>query len=964
MDGVVTWEMVDEVVKNELKIYKCVMRLKTSSRRLFAFVSIYNFLHHQLTSKTSSNSDEWCSISAAKNLLWGVARIIQLLQCRVKHFRDKLDSLKRILFETRRSIDPHIVMSRHTEIFDPDKKIWKRLHEANITPANVIQEYEKVKHLLPDEAIVNYELRTGPVEERQFQRIVPNYTNMNSYEFYKKYIKSDIVVAKSNELSEMFSETFEIFPGIIIKVPRRIERFFNIEMNNAVKNNVRFPSNYIRGMVLAYFLGEMFGGAFSAMQLFIMGFSNSAADACGNRVIETSFSKLKTLLKSTKLFFPYRKSSTSPLTTLGSYLSTVIKKEDARKIIFDSVKYIPGRKEKAAMAVMRSTVAEHEADGYMAVWLALAVTRLLGRRVTPTYALLFLMNWTAKQYQDNNNNIIAEDYLKRMSISVGITFDPKHGLVVPVVIFGSGLTDTKLKNYAIHGINHFVKKLLKKGTVTPDRERKTVSEITLEQLSKELFKNNDVLKKSAEETDEVFSKMKGKEFIPNEERRQIHEEEFDKALNPKLKLRFRFGVCGYQHPLPASNNKQTLIMQQLTKQRQLYAQRETAAVTNWDRLLQFLFPRKSTPSQVEMTGPYGTFALSRLLNLNRMFVEITQTALKTATSCERVLEDINIKFNTDILTLGNKPDCFLRTKAGLIIGEHARQALENANYTMFQFEEHRRVSKLHPSEIILDSAIGKLAVDLAHGCVVAREHQYQYSQLQPFIPPLMDMGDNKNFEPIPLYGIENPIFPPRYSYVDETATRFSDYNSKFWLKENNENIIDALRSRGIISLPSLLKNRNLEILKSNDNCIRFFKDIQVLNHKFLESAKPRKYDSGPWSSKNTGQSGRNATEFSPNSVIVLSLDDVSDDEDMYKENEVIGVTGKKFSVGGINDIFLAAVETQRNMAKNDIMYPQYTERKMGDGNVKRMIQAPDISPMYRYGGKPTVITLKHIPVTR
>ena len=943
-----------------MKTHKCVMRLKTSSRRLFAFVAIYSFLHRQLTSRSSRESEEWCSASAAKNLLLGVAKIIRVLESRVGYFRHCLDelSMKRVR-ENHSAIDPHIVLSRHAEITDPDKKIWKRMHEANIAPEKVVKAYEKVKHLLPNEAVVNYEPRTGAVVVGQELKTMDvhtatDYINISPADFYERYIRSDIVVAKSNSLSEMFNENFEVIPNTIIRVPRRIERYFNIEMANAVKNNVRFPSNYIRGMVLAYSLGEMFGGAFSAMQIYVMGFTKSASLACGNRVLETSFSNLKAFLKSNKLFnigSQRNNNITPPSTFSGASLASLTKNQNARKTIFDSVRYVPDRNEKAAVAVMRSTVAEHEPQGYMAVWLALAISRLLRRKVTPGYAILFLVNWVAKQFQDNSNT--AEDYLKRLYTSIGITADRKYGLVVPMVGFGSGLTNIKLRNYAVHAINQFTRKVLKSGTITPDTERENLSEMTLEELSSRLFKNNDLIKNSATDHDaikeEFLSGMKGEEFVPNEKRRQIHEEEYNETLNPGLKLRFRFGVCGYQHPLPASSsssNKQTLVTQQLLKHRQIYAQRETSAATNWDRLIQFLFPRKSP------AGPYTSFAVSRLLNLNRSFVEIAQTAIKTAIPCERILEDVNIKFNADILTLGNKPDSFLRTKAGLVIGDHARQALEMANHTLCRYVECRRVSNLHPSEISSDSAVGKLAVDLAHGCVIAREHQHQYGELQPFISPLHS-GGYKRFEPIPLYGIEDPIFPPKNSYVDETATRCNDHDSKFCLDENNVNVVEALCSRGILSLPLLQKNRNLDILKSDNKCIKFLKDIRTINHKDLASDKPRKCDHTPWSSKNTGQSGRSTTEFTPNSVIVLSLDE--EENYSYGEEDVIGVNGKTFSVGGINNVFLAAVESQRNMAQNDIVYPYCIKNKQG----KVMIQAPDISPIYRYGGKPAVITLKH-----
>ena len=985
-----TWENVDVLVKHELKTNICVMRLETSSRRLFAFVAIYSFLHDHLTARTSLDSDEWCSLSASRNLLSGVADIIKALEERVKYYRRELHSLAvKHMREKQAEVDPRLVMSRHTELTDPDKKIWKRMHSAGIAPEKVITAYRKVQHLLPNEVVANYEYRSGPAtlsatEEQQNLSQGQVFTmlstknkrdpeKMNPWEFYEKFIRSDVVVAKSNKLSQVFSENFEVLPDTNIKVPRRIERYFNIEMASAVRNNLRYPSNYIRGMILAYFIGEIFGGAFSAMHLYLLGFAMSASAACGSYVLETSTSRLKAILKSCKLFVECATDRTHhERRNSGIFPESLatVEVSNARSAIVKSINYVPDRWEKAAMAMMRSTVAEHEPDGYMAVWLALAVSQVLGRRVTPQYALLFLVNWAARQHQLETGQdgkqasaLSAEEYLRRLSITVGLTFLPSRGLVLPVVGFGSGLTNTKLRQYANRTITDVVQKLLKEGKPVKERTEGNSATLNLEQISARFFKNNDIMNNSATGSEYdaervALSSMKGEVFVPSEDRRKVHEEEYNKALNPGLKLRFRFGVCGYQHPLPASGNKQALVALQRLKLRQIYAQRETAAANNWDRILQFFFPRKTTLMQPEVVGPYTKFAVSRLSSLNRAFVETASTVLKNALPCERVLDDINIKFNADVLTLGRKPDIFLRTKAGLVIAEHARQALMFANHALGRFAECQRISKLYPSAIATDSDEGRLAIELAHSCVIARGHQEQYSELQPFIPQ-----SDERFKPIPLFGIDNPIFPPANTYIDETATRCNDANSQFWLDETNDNMIDALVSRGILSVPILSTNRNHHILSSDSNlCMGFYKAIREMNQRDLALDKPRKVDPTPWSSKNTGQSGRSSTEFSPNSVIVLSLDDAEEEVEeigsdaLYEEEYVRGNNGDLFAVGGVRDIFLAAVETQRAMARSDIVYPQRIENPLTG---RSMVQVPDICPVYLHGGKPAVITLKH-----
>nr|BDT63051.1 MAG: wsv192-like protein [Trachysalambria curvirostris nimavirus] len=985
-----SWEHVDQVLELERSIRKCHMRHMTCSRRSFAFTAIYKFLFDYLTERRSVRGDEWCPAAASRNLLLGVEKCIKVLEDREEHYRLMLDHyLQNKIRQKHTRVNPLLVASRHTELADPDKKIWKRMYDAGIAPSKVIDAYEEVKRLLPNEAVANYEIRTGEVNclvDQSHCRIVCDNTTKTCgdtmaaehltctpREFYDRYMRSDIVVAKSNKISEAFSENYEILPGKVIRVPRRIERYLNVEMERAVKNSTSFLTNYIRGIVVAYSVGDMFGVAFPATQLYLMAFGQSASAACGEYVLGSSFTRLKGFLISRKLFSvpigdsDYNSKCFSGYgegrSTFPDSLSATKYHKTPRDLIVGSLNYMPDRKVKSAVAHMRSPVAEHEPDGYMAVWLALAVSRVLGRGVSANYAILFLANWAARQYQRQRTQI-SEQKLLRLFVSVGLTFEKIPGMVVPVVGFGSGMTNSKLKRYGIYCMRNFIKKLLDSGRPVMESTQRDLSDMSLEQLSARLFKNNGAvtLSTSSGEDDTALERtlesMRGEEFIPSEERRQIHEEEYNKTLNRELKLRLRFGVCGYQHPLPASGNKNSLVKLQLLKHRKTYVQRETAAAINWDRLLQFFFPRRSSLARPEIVGPHTTRALSRLRSLSRHFVEFISIALKSALPCERSLDDIDIKFNSDILTLGKKPDLFLRQKAGLVIGQHAIDALEVAYHHLDRFAESRGISNVHLSELTAHSDIGRAAIAMAHGCVTARDHQQQYSKCQSFIPNLKDTS----FEPIPFYGIENPIFPPKGSYDDKTAIKCNEIESEFWVRETNGHMIDALLSRGILSLPKLEANRKRDsiILESNA-CVDLYRSIGRLNHKELISDKPRKSDPTPWSSKNTGQAGRSVTEFSPNSIIVLSVDcNLIERGDTHIQNveKVRGNNGVLFEVGGVDDVFLAAVETQYTMAQNDILYP---ERKTVSrtGKTFSMIKAPDISPVFRHGGKPAVITLRH-----
>lgn len=1033
-----TWEQVDRAVTHDRNTRRVEMLLNTSSTRLFAVVATFSFIHEFLTSRRGSDSDEWCSTSASKNMLFGLAETICLLKRRVEFYTRLLELMTKITTEEGfYLIDSKIMDSRKTELADPDKKIWSRLYEEGQAPEKIIAAYKEVKHLLPDEAVSNYKYRTGLVSLTMgsSKTDLPLIYTMSAFNFYQRFIRSDITQTKSNKLSEMYSESFEILPNTNIRVPRRLERYFNVGINTAKKHNLRFPSNYIRAMVYAYHVAKIFGGAFCGVQTYLMGFILSSTAACGHCVLATSFSCLKTLIKESKKVKINKKEDDADYDSvvpesvataegyeggddgeLGKEYSHESNYDDyfpynmkwipgkgkgaaSRKIIAEASTFSPARNEKAAITAMRTTLAEHEPDGFMAEWLSHQVSRMLRRKVSAQYALLFLVNWMAYKFRESGGAECYEEDLRKLSCVFGgtgssvfgLTFHHESRLVVPVVGFGSGMTNRKLKMYATHCINGVVKKLIvEKGVKKPDvnEDVEELKKMDLEQLSSRFFRNNDVMRKtndgegaiSMDKERKTLDALKGEEFVPNERRRKIHEEEYAKSLNVDTKLRFRFGVCGYQHPLPASSDKKILVSLQFLKHRQLYSQRESAAAANWYRIIQFFFPKDSDGATAHT--PTADLVRARLSGLNRYFVKVISKALKyQLPPCERVFEDIMIKFNSDILTLGREPGIFLRTKVGLVVQDHARQAAELAVYNHLQYNNNNNSSNKLSLQDKAMEVCREFSLRQAHGCVIAREHSVGYEHHRPFLPT----QNESRLNPIPFFGIENPIFPDNSDYqhpecIDNTASRGMDHVSEFWLKETNMNLIEALVSRGVLSEVALSFNNLREIVSSKETvCTDMYRRLRDINHKELASDKPRKYDPTPWSSKNTGQTGRSTTEFSPNSVIVLSEDFPEDPEKLqtrvevaedlyrgydsvlevfrmggYKEEPIRNMDGSLFYIGGVNDIFLAGVESQRAMAQNDIMYP---EKKVVNGT--SMINAPNISPVFRYAGKQTTISLKH-----
>nr|BDU62198.1 wsv192-like protein [Chionoecetes opilio bacilliform virus] len=974
-----TWSDVDNVVAHELQTYECNMRLQTTKRRQFAFVAIYSFLYKFLTTRHELDSDEWCPKSTAR-CLSGLSSLLEVFERRVQHYEAESDRLTVIRIRERHSeLGADIVASRHTETSNPDNKIWSKCYSLGVEPHKVVAAYEKVKHLLPGEAITEHELRKGPV----FSNLLPcqniygdcdhtktsNVEALSSREFYDAYVRSDIMVAKSNKLSETFSEHFEVLPGTCIKVPRRLERYFNVEIGNSVKHGGRFPSNYIRAMLFAYSASEIFGAAFSGTQVFLKGFSDAAARACGEDVSESSFSKLKAILRTHKLFVPGVK--TDAVIIFPRVMQSIEPEGNTREFLAKVSKYSPDRKDKVIVALMRSPVAEHEVSDHMAIWLALMISKAIGRQVSPHYALLLLVNWAASEQQKRpsmTNKI--EENLKRLTVAMGLTFNKEFGVITPVIGFGSGLTRTRTRQYAAHIIRNFIQPLIQEGQHHGPDIKKHNEDSTLESMVSDFFINNDIIKdKEVVGVDgldieqKAVDSMVGQEFIPCEARRRIHEEEYTQALMTNLRVKFRFGVCGFQHPLTACSNRQTLVTTQLLKQRLIYLQKETAAALNFDRLIQFLLPHQSSPSLEDdiSPGPWAAFARERLTGLSRVFIETISKVLRTSIACERVLDDISIKFNSDMFPLGKGVDSVLRTKAGLVIGEHARQVLSEVHHFAGQFEDCQLIASTHVSDIGRRSKLERSALELAHGCIIARDMSYEYNNNGPFLPPPSEI-----FEPSPMHGIENPVFPVERTYSDNTALRCNEPDSAFWLQETNETLVDGLISKGILSIPHMVRNNNWSTISENDHCIHILKNLREINMSEVASDKPRKSDPTPWSSKNTGQSGRSTTEFSPNSIIVITTEQSGKsmgDAD-YVEGLIMDMNGDMFSVGGENDVFLAVVETQRTMAQNDISYPEYQHPRTLSGGTFQMMRAPDISPIYRHGGKTAVITLKHSTCNR
>ena len=367
-------------------------------------------------------------------------------------------------------------------------------------------------------------------------------------------------------------------------------------------------------------------------------------------------------------------------------------------------------------------------------------------------------------------------------------------------------------------------------------------------------------------------------------------------------------------------------MLQLLKERLIYTQREVAAAIGWSRLLQFFLTNDKKQSKYDIHD-----VKNKLYSLNRRYIEHFSTTMRNNVACERLIEDLNVKFNSDMLPLGRKPDSFIRTKAGLVVMEHAKKVLTELYLRENSYPEYKRLIK-----------IPQYMIDAATKCVTGVDYTQEYHIDEPFCK-----RDEECFEPIPMFGVKDLLFvkPDKYIF-DNTALKSFQAKSVFRIKRDDVNFTEANVARGVISHAQLMNNIDSAkvLFSGKNNCKSVFKGMRDIYEKSLMSEGPRNMDDHtPWSSKNTGQSGRNTTEFNVNSVMLVVQYDDENGETRDLDNYE-------------NDVFLSMVDSQRTIAQNDIMYPNIVQ--LSENDPTEMIEAPDFSPIYRHGNKTVAISLK------
>ena len=1131
-----TWEFVDKAATHESETRHVFLKRLTLTRRMIGLVKAYSFIKNFLSGLDTTNpmKPTWCTDSTF-HILDGIGQAIVHLRNRIKKYGKLLQQMH--TDKTRKNyftVDHALIESRLTELADPDKKIWSTLHSMHLAPEIVLDEFQKVQHLLLGEPISNFEYRKGKICPNIHKQIVSakkktasmpgaehinksqinvdrtGVNAMSSDQFYQKYMRSDTHVGKSNRLSNEFCEVVNILPGIAIKTPRKDDRFLHIMIKHAAENNVEFPCNQLKAHVFTYVLGGLFGISYCAVKLFNCGFTLSSFYSCGALVRETSWSKLKTLLKAKEVLLPQdNESQAEPRACTTSaeepvidkdhyfprypcFINRVVSKEgQERKIIKAAVSFTPTPNQKLAVALFRKPVAEQDENGYLGVWLSRQISIILGRDVSANYALLIVANFLAESIRrkrskckdiedslDESNPAYYPDVklLKGIYNACGLYFKASLNIVVPIVGFGSGMTNTKLKLYMAHCLKNVVERLIKGGRFYKVSPQETEYEekkygMNLVELSRFFFNGNEARKPNAktmcstkgenhqyeggecmycdhvspryrEIREKYLSKsggystveeIKGLTFEPCEERRKVCEQEYHRVLNTPFRFSFNFGGCNFKYPLPASSDRQSQIKLQLGKHQQRFYQREISSSNNWYRLLQFFYPlpKEFVPlitRESDHSGagnhPQNLLDLWSILSrVSRYYVQLASVHIRKSVMCEQVMLDIGVKFNANVLPLGREPSVFLRSKYGLMIIQHAREIMGHFfDYTHFDerdtdgnLERERGkwvgfsdfnsstddIYKMDAEKISRDSPItdvAQVAFMLAKKCLaVEGKDRYKYNYEQTFLPTIRESDKRNIFHP--YFDVDRPVFPKEGFYVDRDMTNVHTHGNstsntgdacqktneksagihlpcfsgripntiensdRFWLEENSMTMLDSLSMKDIVSTPAVMSSDLLPVLVSGDSkCGSVFSQLSMVNHEELKGDKPRVYSRGFMSNKDRGLYGRNSTEFSSNSVIVLSYDNEHTDPCKYNNPEDDGepkvnfYDGTSMSIKNMTGICVHGVESQTPLAQNEMFYPRRTNHPTS-GRV--LIEAPDISPLYRFGGKDVRIIVKH-----
>lgn len=322
----VTWEEVDDDLMTDLRAKRTSLKYKTNERRLFAFMGIYNYLYNTLTIHL-----KWCPTSTV-NFLREFNKKINDLRRKVAEFKGPLDEYQSsVMLKNYNPSDiQNLLAERHAELTNPDMKIWKTLFSEGLVQERVKEEYEKVRHLLPNEPIFRHEPRHGSIHSlinsNEYNKMMEyeNVESISALEFFNQYVKSDESVTPSNRLSKMFSVPFEVLPNITVRVPRRTERFFNGEILAMSKLCAPTTSNYTRGLVLSYLFAKMLGSSYMGAQIYMKTFAeaaqrNSPFFTNAKESITTSYSRIKLVLKTPINTDFFKTEMTYPATFISSY---------------------------------------------------------------------------------------------------------------------------------------------------------------------------------------------------------------------------------------------------------------------------------------------------------------------------------------------------------------------------------------------------------------------------------------------------------------------------------------------------------------------------------------------------------------------------------------------------------------------------------------------------------------------
>nr|GBG35423.1 wsv192-like protein [Marsupenaeus japonicus endogenous nimavirus] len=736
------WSNIDDAIEHHITHNKINTNILYNERQQVAFITIFNYLNENVQSCFDKRKKIKRKIIQRAIEKYNTIILKRILILAREHAALLVKKKKNCSNDEKYCYDnapaKELMCDRFLEHTDPEMEIWRRLQEEGCVNQDIEAEMRRVQHLLPKRVPIYNDKRSGPVTLSHYpNNDITKEKCENWINDIVAQVRCDDISVESNEISKLFCKNLMYDQGRRIKIPQYL-RSLHIQCID----RKCFPNNYFKLLVILYKLFSPVAGSYMAIQCLISSIKKPLMLAVKNKktIVQTISIIESALKKSTgkpsgqmeclNLFANMSSSNLKLLSQspLKSSVEEEVQKDvddddddKTRSILMSSVATVTLQKnEKDILLFLCGRIAEMDTDHPYLQLLTSCFSHALGRRVTPDYIFILLLNYIYKKIE----NPVYYNYLSLFSSKVG--FCIKNGILTPLCGIGSGITKRKLRwlvcrlieivkhNYMVgiapdtstlfhddnpivngtnsspENINGIIGNFFDGLSISEPneieenginfendtRDRVMVNNNNNNNDNNNNNNNDDHIEQEnnrgaspfkCECSCHIVENLKGKIIYPCQRRREIKEEVYERSLNLKPSLSLTFGICGYKHLLNNISNVKLdyLVRKQKLKERKTFVERESASKTNWYNLIHYLFVKKGDSKNI-------------LLNMDRTRVCRLSKFIVQCEHLSDILCNLEFKFNSSLLPLGYKENIFMKLKYGRDIVAHATNCWREA----------------------------------------------------------------------------------------------------------------------------------------------------------------------------------------------------------------------------------------------------------------------------------------------